>query len=120
MIHIIKYWIHIIKYWKLKLFKWGINFVIIKKKKNLAKAKLKRFHSLIWIFLNEKKFNILNIKTLIQKLDLYKIQKRYSIMQLLRISLVGSLKGLDLFFIISIIGKKESLKRIIKFINYCL
>ncbi|MFP3037220.1 MAG: glutamate--tRNA ligase, partial [Candidatus Karelsulcia muelleri] len=35
-------------------------------KKNLAKEKLKRFHSLIWIFLNEKKFNILNIKTLIQ------------------------------------------------------
>ncbi|WGS82413.1 MAG: glutamate--tRNA ligase [Candidatus Karelsulcia muelleri] len=84
------------------------------------KKNLKRFHSLIWIFLNEKKFNILNIKTLIQKLDFSISKKRYSIMQLLRISLVGSLKGLDLFFIISIIGKKESLKRIIKFLNYCL
>ncbi|WP_238784282.1 glutamate--tRNA ligase [Blattabacterium cuenoti] len=39
-------------------------------------------------------------------------KKRHQIMQLLRIALVGELKGSDLFIILEMIGKKESIRRI--------
>ncbi|AER40391.1 glutamyl-tRNA synthetase [Blattabacterium sp. (Mastotermes darwiniensis) str. MADAR] len=41
-----------------------------------------------------------------------KIQNKCKIMQLFRFSLVGSLKGSDLFIILEMLGKKESIQRI--------
>ncbi|BAO66215.1 glutamate--tRNA ligase [Candidatus Karelsulcia muelleri] len=78
---------------------------------------IKHLHQIKNLLLYVKKFDFLNIKKKINKCIFYKnINKNY-ILQLLRLSMVGSLKGLDIFLIISIIGKKESIKRIIKIFN---
>ncbi|WP_185863509.1 glutamate--tRNA ligase [Blattabacterium cuenoti] len=46
-----------------------------------------------------------------------KIKNKHKIMQLLRLSLVGSLKGIDVFIILEMLGKEESIKRIQELIN---
>lgn len=61
------------------------------------------------------KFSSKNLEKLFFKYE--KIWNKKNIMKLIRLSLVGSLKGVNLFLILEIIGKKNSLYRIDKFID---
>ncbi|WP_185848966.1 glutamate--tRNA ligase [Blattabacterium cuenoti] len=45
------------------------------------------------------------------------IKNKHKIMQLFRLALVGFLKGIDIFLILEMLGKKESIRRIEKLIN---
>ncbi|WP_185860981.1 glutamate--tRNA ligase [Blattabacterium cuenoti] len=69
----------------------------------LEKAKILLFHT--------NKFTYTNLKFVFQK------TKNQHIMQLFRLALVGALKGVDLFIIFEMLGKKESIQRIEKLIN---
>ncbi|WP_185856442.1 glutamate--tRNA ligase [Blattabacterium cuenoti] len=62
-------------------------------------------------FSNINQFTSVYLRLLFQK-EIKKKRERQKIMQLLRISLVGELKGPDLFIILEMIGKKKSLQRI--------
>lgn len=48
------------------------------------------------------------------------INKRHHIMQILRICIIGDLRGLDIILIIVTIGKLETIKRINNYLSYCL
>ncbi|WP_185869306.1 glutamate--tRNA ligase [Blattabacterium cuenoti] len=61
---------------------------------------------------NTSQFTYENLKSLFKN-----NQNKREIMQLLRLSLVGFLKGIDLFMIFEILGKEESIRRIEKLIN---
>lgn len=66
-------------------------------------------------FMKEKDFHSSNLRTKIKFLifDNQLILKQ--VFQVLRMTLVGALKGSDIFFIMEIIGKKETIKRIRKY-----
>ncbi|WP_185871963.1 glutamate--tRNA ligase [Blattabacterium cuenoti] len=60
------------------------------------------------------KFTDVNYKYFLNK---DKDKKRHEIIQLLRFSLVGVLKGIDIFMILKMLGKEKSIQRINKLIN---
>ncbi|WP_185857701.1 glutamate--tRNA ligase [Blattabacterium cuenoti] len=62
--------------------------------------------------ININEFTSLNLKFLFQK-----TKNKYKIMQLFRLALVGVLKGIDIFIILEMIGKEESIRRIEKLMN---
>ncbi|WP_185873534.1 glutamate--tRNA ligase [Blattabacterium cuenoti] len=65
------------------------------------------------ILLNKLNFNSFNeLKCIFSELE----NKKF-FMKLIRFSIVGSLKGIELFKILEMIGKKQSIKRIKKFIK---
>ncbi|AFJ90745.1 glutamate--tRNA ligase [Blattabacterium sp. (Blaberus giganteus)] len=57
-------------------------------------------------------FTSVNLKFLFQT-----IKNKHKIMPLFRLALVGSLKGIDIFIILEMLGKQESIRRIEKLIN---
>ncbi|WP_185864715.1 glutamate--tRNA ligase [Blattabacterium cuenoti] len=59
-------------------------------------------------------FTYVNVKLFFQK---YENKCRIKMMQLFRFALVGNLKGVDLFTILEMIGKKESIQRLDNLIN---
>ncbi|QIK16700.1 glutamate--tRNA ligase [Blattabacterium sp. DPU] len=61
---------------------------------------------------NMNQFTSINLKFLFQT-----IKNKHKIMQLFRLALVGMLKGIDIFIILEMLGKKESIIRIEKLIN---
>lgn len=61
---------------------------------------------------NMNQFTSVNLRFLFQK-----IKNKHQIMQLFRLALVGVLKGIDIFIILEMLGKEESIQRIEKLIN---
>ncbi|WP_185856507.1 glutamate--tRNA ligase [Blattabacterium cuenoti] len=61
---------------------------------------------------NINQFTSVNLRLLFQK-----TKNKNQTMQLFRLALVGVLKGIDIFIIFEMIGKKESIQRIEKLIN---
>ncbi|WP_185857063.1 glutamate--tRNA ligase [Blattabacterium cuenoti] len=61
---------------------------------------------------NLNQFTSVNLRFLFQK-----TKNKHQIMQLFRLAVVGVLKGIDIFIIFEMLGKKESIQRIEKLIN---
>ncbi|WP_185871392.1 glutamate--tRNA ligase [Blattabacterium cuenoti] len=62
--------------------------------------------------INLNQFTSINLRCLFKT-----IKNKHQIMQLFRFSLVGSLKGIDIFIILEMLGKEESMRRVEKLIN---
>ena len=70
-----------------------------------------------FLSMNEDSFKQDKLKEKIKEYALIKKLPLINLMQALRISLVGNLKGVDLFFILEMLGKKQSIYRIDAFLK---